>query len=173
MDFPFVPVIAATFPRNRRYPSSSSPSTGTPAAARAETGSFDPRDARRQHDERRPGNVRLPHHSPAEGDLLRDRLSERFLDGFPRPVVQQQDPRPLSREEARREQPGPAGPDHHDPFPRQVLHGHRIFSVLIASSARMIDMIQNRTMTLGSAHPFSSKWWWSGAIRKIRLRRVL
>jgi len=32
------------------------------------------------------------------------------------------------------------------------------FSVLMATRARMIEMIQNRTMTFGSAHPFSSKW---------------
>ena len=29
-------------------------------------------------------------------------------------------------------------------------------------------MMKKRTTTLGSSHPFSSKWWWSGAIRKIR-----
>ncbi len=33
----------------------------------------------------------------------------------------------------------------------------------------MMEMIQKRTMIFGSAHPFSSKWWWMGAIMKIRL----
>ena len=31
----------------------------------------------------------------------------------------------------------------------------------------MIDIIQNRTTTVDSAHPFFSKWWWIGAILKI------
>ena len=30
-------------------------------------------------------------------------------------------------------------------------------------------MIQKRTMTRGSGQPFSSKWWWIGAIRNTRL----
>ena len=34
---------------------------------------------------------------------------------------------------------------------------HLSFSVLMATRARMIEMIQNRTITFGSAHPFSSK----------------
>ena len=32
----------------------------------------------------------------------------------------------------------------------------------------MIDMIQNLTTTVDSAHPFFSKWWCIGAILKIR-----
>ena len=35
--------------------------------------------------------------------------------------------------------------------------------------ASMMEMIQKRTMTLGSGQPFFSKWWWIGAIRKMRL----
>ena len=81
--------------------------------------------------------------------------------------------RSLSGQQARRQEPGPPGPRHDHLFPREGFHGHRIFSVLIASSARMIEMIQNRTMIFGSAHPCSSKWWWIGAIRKIRFFRVL
>ena len=30
-------------------------------------------------------------------------------------------------------------------------------------------MIQNRTTTVTSAQPLSSKWWWIGLIRKMRL----
>jgi hypothetical protein len=37
------------------------------------------------------------------------------------------------------------------------LGDQRIFSVEIATSARMMVMIQNRTMIFGSATPFSSK----------------
>src|SRR3990172_7850860 len=40
VDLPLVPVIAATFPRKRRNPSSSSPHTGRPAAESADSGSF-------------------------------------------------------------------------------------------------------------------------------------
>ena len=29
-------------------------------------------------------------------------------------------------------------------------------------------MIQKRTITRGSGQPLSSKWWWIGAMRKIR-----
>jgi hypothetical protein len=41
-----------------------------------------------------------------------------------------------------------------------MTHAHRFylnFSVLIASNAKASAMIQKRTITLGSAHPFSSK----------------
>ena len=34
-------------------------------------------------------------------------------------------------------------------------------------------MIQKRTMIFGSAQPSCSKWWWIGAMRKMRLRRQL
>ena len=50
---------------------------------------------------------------------------------------------------------------------------YRSFNVEIATSASMIVMIQNRTMIFGSATPFSSKWWWMGAMRKIRFPRYL
>ena len=33
-------------------------------------------------------------------------------------------------------------------------------------------MIQKRTTIVTSAQPFSSKWWWIGLIRKMRLPRV-
>ena len=36
------------------------------------------------------------------------------------------------------------------------------------ASASMIEMIQKRTITFGSGQPFFSKWWWMGAIRKMR-----
>ena len=37
----------------------------------------------------------------------------------------------------------------------------------------MIEMIQKRTMICGSGQPIFSKWWWIGAIRKMRLPRQL
>src|SRR5690606_25086833 len=50
-----------------------------------------------------------------------------------------------------------------------LRRGHRIFRVASATRARAKLMIQNRTMTLGSAQPLSSKWWWIGAILNTRL----
>src|ERR1035441_3852782 len=50
---------------------------------------------------------------------------------------------------------------------------HRSFNVESAKSAKTIATIQNRMMTFDSGHPASSKWWWSGAIRKMRLPRSL
>src|SRR5438552_10042930 len=45
---------------------------------------------------------------------------------------------------------------------------HLSLSDASAVSARMMEMIQKRTMIFGSAQPCSSKWWWMGAMRKIR-----
>ena len=39
-----------------------------------------------------------------------------------------------------------------------VMEDYLSFNVLIATSPRMIAMIQNLTITFGSTHPFSSKW---------------
>ena len=61
---------------------------------------------------------------------------------------------------ARDGQPGRTQPDD-EIFPCHGLffHGaHRIFRLASPISTRMTVMIQNRTMTLGSAQPFSSKW---------------
>ncbi len=54
-----------------------------------------------------------------------------------------------------------------------IENNHRIFSVLIDNKASATAIIQNRTITFGSGHPFSSKWWCSGAIRKIRRPLVI
>ena len=70
-----------------------------------------------------------------------------------RPASVTRAPSPASRRAAR--SPGPPGPRHDHLFLREGFHGHRIFSVLIASRARMIEMIQNRTMIFGSAHPLA------------------
>src|ERR1017187_8126217 len=50
---------------------------------------------------------------------------------------------------------------------------HRSFNVESAKSAKRMATIQNRMMTFDSGHPASSKWWWSGAIRQMRLPRSL
>ena len=132
-----------------------------------------PGNAGRHDEQRAPPNLLFPGHPAQEGDPGGDRLAQRRLDVRAGAVVPQRDPGSLPGQQARREEPGPPGPRHDHLFLREGFHGHRIFSVLIASSARMIEMIQNRTMIFGSAHPCSSKWWWIGAIRKIRFLRVL
>ncbi len=49
---------------------------------------------------------------------------------------------------------------------------HRSFSVESPTSTSIMLMIQNRTTTCVSFQPDSSKWWCSGAIRKMRLPLV-
>src|SRR5262245_59010325 len=46
---------------------------------------------------------------------------------------------------------------------------HLSLRVESPASARMKLMIQNRITTVGSLHPKCSKWWWIGAILKMRL----
>src|SRR5690606_6212079 len=46
---------------------------------------------------------------------------------------------------------------------------HRSFSVARPSTARTMAMIQKRITTVDSFQPSCSKWWWIGAMRKIRL----
>src|SRR5690606_40106958 len=50
---------------------------------------------------------------------------------------------------------------------RKVVH-QRTFNVARPTSTRITEMIQKRTITRGSGQPFSSKWWWMGAIRNTR-----
>src|SRR5262249_61869578 len=72
------------------------------------------------------------------------------------------------REHAGDAPPGPAEAE--DQRVTRQLH-QRSFRVESASRAHTTDTIQKRTMICGSGHPSSSKWWWMGAIRKMRLRR--
>src|SRR5207344_2333445 len=67
---------------------------------------------------------------------------------------------------ARGREPGLAESHHRDPLLREGLH--RIFNVESPTSASTIAMIQKRITMVGSAQPFFSKWWCSGAIRKTR-----
>src|SRR5690606_31752885 len=69
-------------------------------------------------------------------------------------------------EQARRRDPALAHPD--DERVAWKRERHRSFSVARATRASMMLMIQNRTMTFGSAQPLSSKWWWMGAMRNTR-----
>ena len=47
-------------------------------------------------------------------------------------------------------------------------HGYLSFSVDRPMRASMAATIQKRTTTVDSAQPIFSKWWWMGAIRKMR-----
>src|SRR5262249_26438587 len=51
------------------------------------------------------------------------------------------------------------------------LRSYLSLRVLSAASAQMIERIQKRTMICGSGHPRNSKWWWIGAMRKMRFWR--
>ena len=54
-------------------------------------------------------------------------------------------------------------------FPsNRAAPSHRTFSDASATSASKMEMIQKRTMILGSGQPFFSKWWWIGAIKNTR-----
>ena len=62
--------------------------------------------------------------------------------------------------EGRRRDAGARETDHQDLFSTQahdVRGSYRSFSVARATSARMTEMIQKRTMTFGSGQPLSSK----------------
>jgi hypothetical protein len=45
---------------------------------------------------------------------------------------------------------------------------HRSFKVERPASASITEMIQNRITICGSVQPNCSKWWWIGAILKMR-----
>ena len=77
--------------------------------------------------------------------------------------------------------PGPEQPGRGETRPSQAVdqdtspllwlpgHSHqRSFRVERLMRAKRMATIQNRTMTFGSGQPESSKWWWSGAILRIR-----
>ena len=66
----------------------------------------------------------------------------------------------------RHRQPGFAEAEDENKF---AVQAHRIFIVESPNSTSMMVMIQKRTTTCVSFQPESSKWWWRGAMRKMRL----
>src|SRR5690606_33377466 len=98
-----------------------------------------------------------------QGQERPDRLAEL---GGPA-AVHGPDLRSLPPKEARRSHAGPRQPQHHRP------HGYLTLRLTNVISASRIETIQKRTLIFGSGQPFSSKWWWMGAIRKIRFPRSL
>jgi hypothetical protein len=71
--------------------------------------------------------------------------------------IEHGDGRPALEEQARRSRTAPPEAEHGRMFSR-VIHGnHRSFKVASPSRAKMTERIQNRTMTVLSFHPLSSK----------------
>src|ERR1700728_2337606 len=70
-------------------------------------------------------------------------------------------------------QPRAAEAEHRDRLARKGSDGdqvvHRSFNVERPASASITEMIQNRITICGSVQPSCSKWWWIGAILKMRL----
>src|SRR5690606_27960177 len=56
---------------------------------------------------------------------------------------------------------------------RAKAHGYLTLRLTRVISASRMETIQKRTMIFGSGQPLSSKWWWMGAMRKMRLPRIL
>src|SRR5690348_4087772 len=52
---------------------------------------------------------------------------------------------------------------------RLCKSGYLSFNVVSANNAITRPAIQNRTITFDSGQPSASKWWWIGAILKMRL----
>src|SRR5262249_9720444 len=100
--------------------------------------------------------------------LAQVELRARFL-------VHAGDRHPAIQKKARRRPAGAPQPvdQHRAEFALAPGDSHRSFRVERERSAKRIERIQKRTITLGSAHPESSKWWWSGAMRNTRLPRSL
>ena len=95
---------------------------------------------------------------------------------FAAALVADPEPEPEARQKARRCPAGQAQAQNarHLSRPqrqwvRSAAHLHLSFRVLRAKRPRIMDMIQKRITTLGSGQPFFSKWWWKGAMRKMRL----
>ena len=53
--------------------------------------------------------------------------------------------------------------------PGTGIMAYRSFRVARPASASMAETIQKRITTVDSGQPIFSKWWWIGAIRKMRL----
>src|SRR5262249_39259564 len=133
------------------------------------------------------------------GERRRRARNARARHDEPHPVEQagaivaeaQLDASPIARLDAERRGVAPIA-DPHDDTARAERTGHRPtggrepdherargqrhqrnLSVASASRAQTMATIQKRTMICGSGQPSSSKWWWMGAMRKMRLRRSL
>ena len=84
-------------------------------------------------------------------------------------LVGDRHPGALFRQKAAQGHAGAGQTDYQDILAGAIHDIYRNFKAPNDTSPRMMAMIQKRTMTLGSGQPISSKWWCSGAMRKIRL----
>src|SRR6266702_3591768 len=92
-------------------------------------------------------------------DIIFRQFRERLRQGRFTPHVGDGYPRPLRGQEAGTGDAGFGQANDKDIFVAIVHQNtYLIFRVEIATSARMMLIIQKRTMIFGSATPFSSKW---------------
>src|SRR5699024_9820381 len=89
-----------------------------------------------------------------------------FYSIFDRLMIRDKDfSSPLSEQQSSC-QPASGGTDNND---MSVLYFyHRSFRVRSPRMPSKTAIIQKRTTILDSGHPFFSKWWWMGAIKKAR-----
>ncbi len=127
------------------------------------------RQAGRQRQHRRAVEQRGGKIAAAERDL-RQLGAQRGEHRRRGPRVGDADRRPAVDQGARHGQARLAETQHHRNLAGRL--DHRIFRVDRPTSTSMMVMIQNRTTTWFSFHPESSKWWCSGAMRKMRLPPV-
>ena len=76
-----------------------------------------------------------------------------------RPLIAEHDLRAAPGQQTAQGHPAFAGADDDDLLPNVIAHRYLSFRVDSATRARMMLMIQKRTMIFGSGHPLSSKWW--------------
>ncbi len=152
---PLVPPMRAMGPSKKREASSSSPITSRPlrskAVERGERG-----HARRDHREVGAGEDRL--RVPAEderGAPLFQREHGR-RGALARRRVGADDARAAGEQELAGGHAAAPEPHHHRGLAGDVHHPHLSLSDASETSARRMEMIQKRTMILGSAHPFFS-----------------
>src|SRR5450759_1695747 len=137
------------------------------------------RDARTDDDEVPRARWNLGHPKHDIGALGPKRVRSRGQGGVVglRALVCDRDVHVLARRGAgesptRRSRPGHAETEDEDALacPAHLYRRKELMkNAANPAPARMPVTIQNRTMTFVSDQPFISKWWWSGAIRKMRL----
>ena len=169
VDLPLVPVIAISVLDTKRDASSISPVIGH--AGRARRGQLgDLGDARRQHDQLGAGE-RL---APVAAQLARDAGRQPGQRGAQRAPARACRSRSRARRAPRTAAPPRSRSARDRPRARVCrsdpsVGSHLTFRVVMRPRiAQANETIQKRTTILDSGQPSFSKWWWIGAIRKMR-----
>src|SRR5437764_1215306 len=139
-----------------------------PAAARLDEERALAREPGRDDDARRARKERGVERTCAHRDVGPQRAQRRELRGSCARVGDREPPA-LREQVTRAREPRDAQAHDHGVRCADGGRAHLSFSVASPASTSSSEMIQKRTMTLGSAQPLSAKWWWIGAILKIRL----